>query len=845
LVSAFQLGKYLSWRFDGSLGMPLPDKLTIKASRFQSENAVISGVFLDREDSPTCGVGPEIKIKKYTNGWDGDVANGTPKDGTGPSDPNAVGLVAQVVAGGGLTWTYVVTNEGAEALSNVAVTDDRPGVIVTCPMTTLAVGQSMTCTAAGTAAQLTSPPEAQGCGGGTAATRPTYVNVGSVSATGNVSGRFVSDEDPSAYCNPPTVKIVKFTNGHDGDNANGVPDPNPGGFTIGSGTVAEVAPNGAITWTYRVTNTGVAPLVNVNVTDDRGVAVTCPKDTLAAGETITCTATGVADALLPGAPNVQGCGSLGTATRPTYANNGTVTAQGQFSGTVVQDSNPSHYCNPVEAQCDLTLKKTCEVVPPPSPGFGTCKGKLQRFTLIWPAGAGTINISGIANDAPGGVVNPGQRVTFNGPFPSNDNVLNISGAANGQSTFHVSCSDDDMDGENTNDVQPQLPGKSQDCGKFEGNGKGNESSYINSWLLDGLVDADGKVLNCSPTTTPPQTSCSFQAQDPPQCGPGISFKPTTLTFQYTGGGCGTQNNTQDPGKTSCSGQIDPTKPVNVTFPGGSAMNVPPGGTFTIPRSGSNTVITLSNSGGSENDGIHTSCSQPLVVGDVFFSLTLVAEDGIGAGRQVNYQYAVTNTGTSTLTGITVEDNKLGQIPGSPIASLAPGATKTLTATALIDKTTTNVAQAYDDNTCAKGDVTSSVTVTVLPPPPCTVTQTFDRIEDDKYKVKVTNTGNKVATLDTLTLNWPAQATYVLIKEVKLDGSIYKASDSNLVVSSGVTIQPGDWTETNVSKRQLDPGETRTLEIVFSKKWPKENCPNGTCFAGTASFAEGCEVDLSQ
>ena len=94
--------------------------------------------------------------------------------------------------------------------------------------------------------------------------------------------------------------------------------------------------------------------------------------------------------------------------------------------------------------------------------------------MIWPANGGTINISGIANDAPGGVVNPGQRVTFNGPFSSNDNFLTITGAVSGQSVFHVSCSDDDMDGENTNDVQPQLPGKAQDCGKFEGNGKSND-----------------------------------------------------------------------------------------------------------------------------------------------------------------------------------------------------------------------------------------------------------------------------------------------------------------------------------------------------------------------------------
>lgn len=642
-------------------------------------------------------------------------------------------------------------------------------------------------------------------------------------------------------CKEPGVKITKFTNGHDGDNANGVPSAGTGDFSIGTDTVAQVAPNGDIIWTYRVTNTGPEDLIDVVVTDSRNVAVSCPKTTLAVAEQMDCTATGIAQILTAGAPNVQGCGSGGTATRPTYENVGKVTAEGAGSRTPVEDSNPSHYCNPPQVACDLKLDKSCEIVQPPTLDWADCKGKLQQFSLIWPSNGGTINISGIANNAPGGVVNPGQRVTFTGPFSSNDLFLNISGAANGQSTFHVSCSDKDMDGLTaTNLSQQQLPGKTQDCGKFEGDGKA-KSGFINTWLLDGLTDADGKVLNCSPEPTSPTSSCAFQMQDPPSCGTGGSFKPSTLTFQYTGGGCASESNTQDAGKTSCSGQIDPALPVNVVFPGGTANNVPPGGTFTIPRSGANTVITLSNAGGTETDGIHTSCSQPLVVGDVYFSLTLVAEDDVGIGKNVKYSYQVTNTGTDPASNIAVVDDTLGTI-GS-IASLEPGATQTLTTTALIEQTTTNIATATAES--CPGGVTATATVSVLPPPPCTVVQSLDRVEDDKYKLKLTNSGNKLATLNELVLSWPENATYGSIKEVKLDGSIYKADQSGLVVSSGVPIKPGDWTNADVSKRQLDPGETRTLEIVFKTKWPKANCPNGTCFSGTASFAQGCEVDLGQ
>ena len=639
----------------------------------------------------------------------------------------------------------------------------------------------------------------------------------------------------------PKIKIEKFTNGHDGDNVSGLATGGQGDFSTGTNTVAEVPAGGAILWKYRVTNTGTERLVKVRVTDNRLGLINCPQDYLAVGEQMDCAAPGTAQLLTLDPPKVvEGCGDK----RPTYSNTGTVTAVGEPSNSNVSASDPSHYCNPKPPPCNLTLNKTCEIVQPPTTDWASCKGKLQQFSLIWPSSGGTVNVSGIANDAAGGVVNPGQRVTFKGPFASNDLFLTISGAQNGQSTFHVSCSDKDMDGLTaTNLSQLQLPGKSQDCGKDQGDGKAKSGSWINTWLLDGLVDAEGKVLNCSPSPTPPTASCSFQEQDPPQCGTGGSFKPSTLTFQYTGGGCGTQSNSQDPGKTSCSGGINSGLPVTVMVDNGDGpFTVDPGGTFTINRNQSNTLFTLSNAGGTEIDGVHTSCSQPLIVGDVYFSLTLVAQDNIGIGQQVTYNYDVTNTGSTAATGISVTDDKLGSI-GS-IGSLPAGETKRLSKATLISRTTTNTATATGQSCPAPG-VKATATVTVLPPPPCTVTQTFYKVEDDKYKVKLTNAGNKVATLDEFVLSWPAGATYGAIKEVKLDGGIYKADKSPLVVGSGVTIKASDWTESDVGKRQLDPGETRTLEIVFTNKWKKEFCPNGTCFSGTAKFAQGCEVDLDQ
>ena len=76
---------------------------------------------------------PGIDIQIYTNGEDADVS-------TGPRIP----------VGSTVTWTYVITNTGAQALTSISLKDNREGQI-TCPARSLQPGQTMTCREAGTA----------------------------------------------------------------------------------------------------------------------------------------------------------------------------------------------------------------------------------------------------------------------------------------------------------------------------------------------------------------------------------------------------------------------------------------------------------------------------------------------------------------------------------------------------------------------------------------------------------------------------------------------------------------------------------------------------------------------
>ncbi|HET9226813.1 MAG TPA: hypothetical protein VFR31_09110, partial [Thermoanaerobaculia bacterium] len=108
------------------------------------------------------------------------------------------------------------------------------------------------------------------------------------------------------------VQLVTLANGHD---ANSAPGPS---LPVGS----------TVTWSYRVTNTGTDPLNQIAVQDDQGIQVTCPKGTLNPGQSLTCTAKGLA----------QAC---------QHRNVGTVVAKvkkgKKGTGATVTAQDPSHY----------------------------------------------------------------------------------------------------------------------------------------------------------------------------------------------------------------------------------------------------------------------------------------------------------------------------------------------------------------------------------------------------------------------------------------------------------------------------------------------------------------------
>ncbi|MGD9957804.1 MAG: beta strand repeat-containing protein, partial [Nocardioides sp.] len=174
-----------------------------------------------------------------------------------PVDVNSNG---RVDAGDTIPYSFLVTNNGGSALTAVGVSDPKVGP-VTCPVTTLAVGASTTCTKSYTITQAD-------------------VNSGSVNNTATATGTsptsVVVTANSSTSTPTSTVRSVSLVK------TAGTPvDVNGDGRVNAGDTIA---------YTFLVTNTGAQTLTAVGVTDAKVGTVTCPVSTLAPGASTTCTA---------------------------------------------------------------------------------------------------------------------------------------------------------------------------------------------------------------------------------------------------------------------------------------------------------------------------------------------------------------------------------------------------------------------------------------------------------------------------------------------------------------------------------------------------------------------------
>lgn len=259
--------------------------------------------------------GPAVTSPEST--WHVD-APGTPLIEVEKSaDVDAVFQAGEVV-----NYTFVVRNTGNVPLTDVSVADSLvapagPEITVTCPSTTLAVGESMTCT------------------GSPYTVTQADIDHGAVDNSATATGRSpdgtdVTDDDDLHLGAPerPAITIVKSA------------DVN---------VVQEVGD--VITYSFLVTNTGTVTLHDVGVADQLHapatpeIDVTCPETTLAPGESMTCT----------GSPYVAKQADVDAG---TIDNDATATGTSP-TGTDVTDTDDLQV--PVPADPSITVEKISDV----------------------------------------------------------------------------------------------------------------------------------------------------------------------------------------------------------------------------------------------------------------------------------------------------------------------------------------------------------------------------------------------------------------------------------------------------------------------------------------------------
>ncbi|MFJ3124550.1 hypothetical protein ACIPJO_16690 [Streptomyces sp. NPDC086993] len=227
-------------------------------------------------------------------------------------------LPGDLVAGSRVPYDFVVTNSGGADITGLTVDDPKIGP-VSCPTTTLAPGQTITCTATYTVT----------------AADVTHGSIDNTAIARGTSNGAPVDSPPSSQSVPlerPAGLVVEKK------------AQTPGPYSVGQ----------TVTFTYDVRNTGGTELTDVAVHDDHISPITCAATTLAPaespGDETTCSGTYTITAE---------DGTAGSVTN-------TATATGTSDGTTVT-SPETQQTLPVGAP-HITLKK--RVVTPAPYGVG-------------------------------------------------------------------------------------------------------------------------------------------------------------------------------------------------------------------------------------------------------------------------------------------------------------------------------------------------------------------------------------------------------------------------------------------------------------------------------------------
>ncbi|WP_154673979.1 DUF7507 domain-containing protein [Nakamurella lactea] len=551
-------------------------------------------------DVPTTGAMPAITLTKTATLQD--TAGGT----TGLGDP-----------GEHIGYSFTVTNRGNVTLTGVVVADARVGT-VSCPDTTLAPGESTTCSATDHVI------DAADVGNG------FVINTATASGRSPAGDRVVSRPAsavvPTVVANPQ-LTIVKTatldeTTAPTGDGQAAVGD--------------------TISYSYLVHNTGNVDVAGVAVADDPLGAVACgsPAPTLAPGDEVTCAAT-----------------STHTVTQADLDHgsvDNSATAHGTSGATIVV-SLPDTASVPAQQQApQVTIVKSAELHETEgdtTDGLAVTGDTVDYTFLVTNTGNVTLAAVGVSDSkvssvsCPATALAPGADTTCTGTYSVTDADVD-AGAVLNTATAHGTPpgGTDPIESAPDNAVVPALRDPGVTIEKTATLPGGATVAAVGD-----LVTYTFAVTNTGTVTLDPLT-----VTDP--MFPGLTGCPATLGAGQRASCTATYTVTQ--------ADVDTGRIANTATATGSP---PTGGDVTssddavVPTVLQQPAIVLVKSATiNDTDG----------AGHI---------DGLAdLGETVSYGFTVYNTGNVTLSGVAVTDPVLGTV-SCAAATLAPQANTTCSA----------------------------------------------------------------------------------------------------------------------------------------------------------------------
>ena len=596
-----------------------------------------------------------------------------------------------------ITYAFSVTNTGNVTLTAVAVTDPLLGTI-TCPTTTLAPGQTSACTPIVytiTAADVTARVR---------------------NNTATVSGR------------PPVGSAVANT-----DTTSTPIIPVPGiALDKSAGSINDLDSNGSdagdtIQYSFTVTNTGTTTLASVAVSDPKVGTVTCPKTTLAAGESMTCT---------PVTYTI-----LAADVTTGYVTNDASTTGTPPSGSPVTGTDST--TTSITPTPNISVDKQASAIDDVDAN-GPDPGDQITYTFVV-TNTGGSNLSTIAvADAmlasatpsititcTGGVLQPGESVTCTAPaYTLTTADLNRGRVDNSATASGKNGATTVEDTDTTSTPITRTPGITVDktagaVTDLDGNGQdaGDTITYGFTVTNTGNVTVTGVAVTdvLLGAVTCPDTSLD--------AGESMTCTPVDYTLVQGDVNTGSRTNTA------------------------SVTGTPPSGANVSDTDSTITTIT-----GTPSIAIDKTAS----------AIADLDANGPDAGDTVTFGFTVTNTGTVTLTGVSVTDPTLGAVT-CPKTTLLPGEVmtctslvSTLTQAVVNSGTLANTATAGGNSpTGAAVSDSDSTTTTIPSTPSVTIDKQASAIADldangpdagDRitYTFVIKNTGNVTLSAATVT-----------------------------------------------------------------------------------------------